>query len=563
MGLLLKLNNGDTQLKSLTYSKDQPGGGYSGLPLIQEPIPFGFETPQNFPDFILRGGLNAPLDALEDTIRLKKYFFSLKHPGGLLFTAKQNLLSRTGAKTEATKGLFNEGFYNPISTLAQTALGFIGTHINKTSIVSYQEAIKQNQLDNFITNGNFIEENNRLIALTQAVKTNTPTKFSPVKNYYLNTNNHLISYLGGSKSVLGIGLTNINFSTDNAGAPLKTLNPLNKQESTKTYETDLFIIPTSASNKYGGIPITSSNNNPTYLVIGNNSYQYNLPTQSLITKFNNLTEPYTSSNSISSSVTQYLINKGYKQNETEIGTLVKTSKQNPSPSWYSGEFNIKENVSSSIKPSDNISKIIKPKKYNEITQNRKSETYYDSTLEKSVRGLYPLRNSLIKFNIDIVDPRSPTSASSLPFTAYIDNLSDSYGAEWNAQTYMGRGEKFYKYGNFSRDISFGFTVAVESKNLLTSYYNKLNELAASLAPTYTSAGYLTGNFHKVTIGNYIKNQYGIITSLSYDIIEESPWDISQGEQLPFYIKVSGIKFIPIHTFRPESWFNAKNNYIKQ
>ena len=38
MGLLIKLNNGDTSLKSLKFGNDRPGGGDSGQPFIQSPI---------------------------------------------------------------------------------------------------------------------------------------------------------------------------------------------------------------------------------------------------------------------------------------------------------------------------------------------------------------------------------------------------------------------------------------------------------------------------------------------------------------------------------------------
>ena len=94
MGLFSKLQNGDTVLKSLKFGNDRPGGGNSGQPYIQSPIDKP-DTPVLNSDFLLRGGISAPLNAADDTIRLTKYFFDLKSPLGLLFTAKQNLLSRT------------------------------------------------------------------------------------------------------------------------------------------------------------------------------------------------------------------------------------------------------------------------------------------------------------------------------------------------------------------------------------------------------------------------------------------------------------------------------------
>jgi hypothetical protein len=130
-------------------------------------------------------------------------------------------------------------------------------------------------------------------------------------------------------------------------------------------------------------------------------------------------------------------------------------------------------------------------------------------------------------------------------------MSDSYDADWSPQTYMGRGEKLYKYNSFGRSISLGFTVVAEGSHHLDAMYKQLNLLASSLAPTYVGGEYMMGNIHQLTIGNYVNNQYGIITGFTYDIDNESPWEINQDSQLPHFIKVTGFKFIPIHDFRPE------------
>ena len=188
------------------------------------------------------------------------------------------------------------------------------------------------------------------------------------------------------------------------------------------------------------------------------------------------------------------------------------------------------------------------------------EIYYASGTKRESTD-FGIKNDLITFRIKILDPKAPDNKEILTFRAYIDNLSDNYNPEWNAQTYMGRGEKFYKYNSFDRKISLGFTVVAEGEhhlkkkdqngNNISPMYDKLNQLASSLAPTYTDQGYMAGNIHQLTIGNYINNQYGIITGMTYEIMDESPWDIESGKQLPMYIKVTGFQFTPIHDFRPE------------
>ena len=106
-------------------------------------------------DFIIRGGVLAPLRAFKDAARLTRFFSDIKNPKGILFLAKQNLLSRIGTKTEASRGpgyaegALNEGVYTPLSTIGQALVGFAGTHLNKqglapfASINKYQDVIAE------------------------------------------------------------------------------------------------------------------------------------------------------------------------------------------------------------------------------------------------------------------------------------------------------------------------------------------------------------------------------------------------------------------------------------
>jgi hypothetical protein len=58
-----------------------------------------------------------------------------------------------------------------------------------------------------------------------------------------------------------------------------------------------------------------------------------------------------------------------------------------------------------------------------------------------------------------------------------------------------------------------------------------------------------------------------MSGMSLEITEDSPWNIKSsrgiGKELPMYIKVSGIKFTPIHNFRPESQFNKIHQFVNQ
>jgi hypothetical protein len=170
-----------------------------------------------------------------------------------------------------------------------------------------------------------------------------------------------------------------------------------------------------------------------------------------------------------------------------------------------------------------------------------------------------LTNDIIPFKISILDNNDPSKFFHVHLRAFIDDFSDSYSAQWKKIEYMGRGEKFFKYGGFDRDISIGFTVAAQSKEELIPIYRKLNFLASSLSPFYTEKGYMAGNIAYLTLGDYLTNQAGIINSMGIDIDKDTPWEIginTNGDRdenvprLPFMVKVK-MKFTPIQQFRPE------------
>ena len=56
-------------------------------------------------------------------------------------------------------------------------------------------------------------------------------------------------------------------------------------------------------------------------------------------------------------------------------------------------------------------------------------------------------------------------------------------------------------------------------------------------PVYKSSGF-TGTVSKFTMGDMYKDLECIITDLSYDWDNETPWEIEKGKQAPFYTNVS-------------------------
>jgi len=184
-------------------------------------------------------------------------------------------------------------------------------------------------------------------------------------------------------------------------------------------------------------------------------------------------------------------------------------------------------------------------------------------------------NDLVKFRIAVMDSNGTSTKTFIHFRAFLNNINDNYTSDWNPHKYVGRGENFYTYSGFDRKVSLSWTVYAQSKEELIPMYKKLNYLASSLAPDYNN-GFMRGVLVELTIGGYFYNQPGFITGLTYDLSEESTWEIgindkgfsdpvNRGDdlvkELPHMIKVSSFNFTPIHKFTPQVQKNTAGAFV--
>jgi hypothetical protein len=666
-----------TDLKSLKFGKDRPGGGSSGQPYIKSNIPDKEQPSFLDTDFVWRGGLKAPIRAAEDVARLSKYIFDPKSPRGVLFVAKQNLLSRTAVSTEASTGPayanggLNGGVYTPLSTLAQAGVGFTGTHLNKQGIdpTGLIPGLSINKYEKVVW-GNNSKEKNRfyknnedenlnlasslLTSLPNVSKTGTGQAAGFASSTSLKSNpniglfqNRLLKLLnnksknypegiideydGGPGSVLGIGKTRIKFATDGGGNLLKSpsyfqtsyisgsgiifgIDTKKLQEKGKTKENPLISTTPVFNNLLNPIkdyqtkkPRVTQESDSTYKdakksigsILIENQRELLAPnifdkttgqwkTYSTLTDSNIYLGEYSSAKTLKNDKLENwkeyaggtkpkLHKEGYLANlDKNAGSYITNNQKfvftnNNYQGGIAPDFRLTDRETRGFSDSITIVDDLNDQAKKWITDGKLSkkrdqkENIYkaiDTIYYRSSPSSFKLsqklnqEDGLIPFNIQIIDSKSKENTHKiLRFRAYIDGLSDSYSAGWNSQKYMGRAESLYKYESFDRDISFSFTIVADNPQNLKIMHDMLNALAASLTPQYSDFGYMSGNLHKVTIGKYIDNQYGIVKGFTFDIPDTSPWDIDK--QVPLYIKVSGFKFTPIHNFRPE-YINGEN-----
>jgi hypothetical protein len=587
-----------TDLKSLKYGNDRFGGGSSNQPYITKGIPD--DLPPSSPDFLLRNGFLNPVSSATDVIRLTKYFADLKSPSGLLFTAKQEMLSRSGVKTVASKGLFNEGVYNPLNTVLQAGLVSTGGHLNKQGLNPFAGMGGLGILSNIggVPNyGDYFRQPGTL-------------ERSPLRGTYRRLFNdgatdipgtadknakNIDQYQGGPGSILGIGNTTINLATDNTGAPLRTGLPFVQTRNQGFVSGSLVVIKDKSD----------TTNSPLKLALGLSYLYGNLPSVKALTSPKFITNPtngITNTNIFALTTTKpgtTLVSNPpaiQKQDtytyDQELLTAQSSSYQTKQPiqdfrkairSKFSGSSGFSGTMAAAQAPdytTQNIENRVHLGDPGRAGRNLSSYTKGNGPLDKiTALELYrsewvtqdTTKNDLVKFRIAAIDSDTPNFKVFMHFRAFLDSFQDQYGAEWGETKYIGRGEKFFNYNGFSRTISMGWTVFAQSKEELIPMYKKLNYLASNLAPDYSKNGYMRGPLVQMTVGGYLYEMPGFMTSLNYDIPAESPWEIGINDtnggddtsvkELPHMIKVT-CQFTPIHESVPRKnplYFANNNN----
>jgi len=654
-------NGNQPGLTNIPYGKDQVGGGSSGQPYIQIPIQ---QKTTNLglanSDFILRGGALSTLDAANDVLRLTKMFGDLKSTNGLLFIAKQQLLSRTAVRTQ-TSGILNAGGYNPLGTLAQAGIVNIGGHLNKQGDILGETGAYSNNSSLYGVK----------IKSTQPSVENRLVQIYNTKQTPENDIPNVLSYDGGPGSNVGAGKTNIRFALGQRTGINNSLrlsnpslwygyfeNPVSKQRfPTKQITPDKYLRNLSSTDDGASFIVYDQGASGKYVRlvrrINPDSYinnYFNLEGKQVGTYDHNVYETTFEGNTWPKTTPLIDVNRTYVYNQediikqTPVGSTYNTTQDfrailrekynrnfigpippfgNPgertgqltkSPSYNIGEnqtiegrVNLGDPGNRSNKSYANYSRGViniptDKSVYPTIAANSLgTSTITANKIEATVSGsnneaqlgldkinslpVYGAQNAdtsgitndLVKFRIAVIDNGSPSYKTFIHFRALLDSISDSYNATWNPVQYLGRGESFYNYNGFTRQISLSWTVAAQSKEELIPMYKKLNYLASSLAPDYSPNGYMRGNIVQLTIGGYLFEQPGVITGLTYTMDEITPWEIGidtsydtkigtvQGDssvkELAHIIRVTGFTFIPIHRFRPEVQdFANQDNY---
>lgn len=536
----------------------------------------------SFDDGLIRGGvLNVGISAIRDTARIGKFYLTGR---GASFLIKQVGLQLSNPKLEQPQDFKflsdnNTRLYNlGINTLAQVPINALGGHIIRHGIlpvggVGFLEGDSRNNIKGYnyesIVLANDKLGKNRLIGYLDTIKNITPGNTTPTL---------LQEYNGGAASVYGIGRTQIYTTTVKTDRP--TFSTLS-YKGISTYFDDYSAITSAGfigfqqqqaldlvgqslrSRARAGILSDEVSNPFTGETITPSAEDRALADQ-LNSNASRLTAEATRIQNEVDEVNARIADNDFlvynhplyrsKNIQSRIGTS--TSKFGPNnikTKYNVDSINVIDVVNddvfygNSLKPNSDVAK---------------DGSIFSKTVtsDTGVSGFFG--RDIIKFRIEFLNNDAPVTnginTDVLAFRAYLDGFDDGMTAKWNSFRYMGRGEEFYVYEGFTRDISVAFTIFAHSPEEMRPIYRKLNYLLSSFAPDYSSALKMRGNISYLTVGDYLYRQPGIFTDIKLTGMLDSNWEIALDKsnqndkeqyELPKYIKVN-LSFKPIHTFLP-------------
>ena len=174
----------------------------------------------------------------------------------------------------------------------------------------------------------------------------------------------------------------------------------------------------------------------------------------------------------------------------------------------------------------------------------------------------------IKFRI-----RDAVNGKYIIFPALLEgNISDNSSAEVSPTSYIGRADKVYVYGGYSRSISFSVNIVAQRKTDVPIIWEKVNYAKGLVLPQYkeffSQTPGITENTRPVaplcylTLGDLYNDAPGFFTSVNLAIPEGTTWELSDGQQVP-HICTLAFEFTYIGKETPTMQSNHYDNISKE
>jgi hypothetical protein len=515
-------------------------------------------------DGLIRGGLLTAIKrSAQDLVRIGKWAFD--GPGGPAWLLTQTGLQRSNPKIQEKGATIlginlggNSRTYNPlgINTLAQTLVNFAGLHINRGGALPLGPTNYRLE-----TGYGYDKTNDRKYEFKVRSNADVDTvdvfENRPVALYYgliekENKEGHadpvLYDYSGGPHSIYGIGKTTLKRFDRTAGEfdhhgfrLLWERKHFNERSHNNKARTSYADEPNDGYIKSDGI---TQQGRAEY-----NRWIWRATAKDWLEHFENNAKGY---NSKAYKASTYKISDFRKNRGVPYTNYHKTVKGADNKS-----FRREERVNMGT-PGDNRTRLMKTNAYVAGGVTIDKINALDILRTKGDFDSHAVRD-LIRFRIEAIDTDNPAYQDTMIFRAFLDSFNDSYNGNWNEFVYNGRGEPFYTYNNFNRNLTFSFKIAAQSRWEMMPLYRKLNFLVSNTAPDYKSTR-MRGPFMKLTIGSMIDRVPGFFSSIQLSWKTDYPWEITIDSPelggakdllvLPHVLDVS-CNYTPVHNFIPQ------------
>ena len=122
--------------------------------------------------------------------------------------------------------------------------------------------------------------------------------------------------------------------------------------------------------------------------------------------------------------------------------------------------------------------------------------------------------------------------------ATLSGLTDATTPNWSDMKGVGSGFSFYGYDKWEREISFKFRLYAESEQDLKDIWRKANFIKQYTLPQSKGNLGVFGKIISLQIGDLINEEYGFISLCEVSVLDESPWEITDGLQKPFVFDIN-------------------------
>jgi hypothetical protein len=123
--------------------------------------------------------------------------------------------------------------------------------------------------------------------------------------------------------------------------------------------------------------------------------------------------------------------------------------------------------------------------------------------------------------------KSVAKGQAVNFRATVSGLSETVSPSWDSAKFIGSPFSYYTYSGIERSVTFSFKVYSTTPLQHIAAWQRINFLTSLAYPQgYGSSGiYVTPPFVELTLGNLYKNRVCFIESLSYNIDDNTPWEV--------------------------------------